>query len=134
MKLSLIRCDPVFATWDSVGVEGGFRCPRKPQPASPHCIAFGKCLLQKECGEFPFSSCQIIWLGLALPQEPSGHRWSRAGPRQIVELGAAAFPWLEGHSGTGLRPVHPTGLGKAPSLMYTWKETGNKETSALIPI
>ena len=66
---------------------------------------------------FPFHHVRSSGLGLALPQEPSGHSWSRAGPRRIAELGAVAFPWLEGHSGAGLTKAnasHGVGEGAQP--------------------
>ena len=100
---------------NSVRVEAALVCSRNPQPASPRCMAFGRCVLQKECGVFPFSSCQIIWPG---PGPSPRVQWTQ------LELGGAqAGCWLEGRSGAGLmRPVRPTGWGKVPCMTLGWKE------------
>ena len=112
---SSLEVTQVFPPRNFVRVEAVLVCSRNPQPASPHCVAFGRCVLQKECGVFPFSSCQIIWPG---PGPSPRVQWTQLEPG-----GAQAGCWLKGRSGAGLmRPVRPTGWGKVPCMTLGWKE------------
>lgn len=101
-----------------------------------HCLEPGRCLLQKECQEFPlsFMSDHLAW-AWPVPGEPSGHSWSRVGLTQIAELGAWAPPvLLEGHGGAGLTNVNEYQVGwvMGPSPRSQWEETGKGKRHSVL--
>lgn len=81
LKLDLIGGDPDFSAVNSVRVEDAFGCSRTT-PSLPFLTALhlADVFCERNVENFPFHHVRSSGLGLALPQEPSGHSWSREGP------------------------------------------------------